>query len=163
MGTIFVGSEAMARREITRGRLRSSYRALFPDVYIPRIGAPSLYANTVGAWLWSDCRGVITGRAAAALCTLGQRKIADRTALEQQSPAAVDHRPKRAIHLRRSRRDQRHGRCNNPAHGIRSGAHLDRGATVAHLDSLARATGLIPEHVLPLAESIQGRPWGTAT
>ena len=33
MGTIFVGSEAIARGELTRGRLRAAYRPIFPDMY----------------------------------------------------------------------------------------------------------------------------------
>jgi hypothetical protein len=67
MGTIFLGSEALARGEGTWGQLRSRYRAIYPDVYTPRIAAPSLYANTVGAWLWSGRRAPITGRAASAI------------------------------------------------------------------------------------------------
>lgn len=67
MGTIFLGSEALARGELTRGRLRSAYRPMFPDVYQSRLATPSLYGNTMGAWLWSKRRAVVTGRAAAAL------------------------------------------------------------------------------------------------
>ena len=48
MGIIFLGSEALARGEISRGRLRSAYRAIYPDVYMPSVGEPSLYANTMG-------------------------------------------------------------------------------------------------------------------
>lgn len=66
MGTIFLGSESLARGELTRGRLRSAYRPIFPDVYQPRIAETSLYDKTMAAWLWSKRRGVITGRAAAA-------------------------------------------------------------------------------------------------
>ena len=66
MGTIFLGSEALARGELTRGRLRSAYRPIFPDVYQSRLATPSLYGNTMGAWLWSKRRAVVTGRAAAA-------------------------------------------------------------------------------------------------
>src|SRR6478672_13862402 len=67
MHTVFLGSEALANREVTRGQLRWKYRALYPNVYTPRIATPSLYANTVGAWLWSGRRAPITGRAASAL------------------------------------------------------------------------------------------------
>ena len=67
MRTVFLGSEALANNEVTRGQLRWKYRPLYPNVYTPRIAAPSLYANTVGAWLWSDRRALITGRAASAM------------------------------------------------------------------------------------------------
>ena len=56
MAVVFVGSEALARKEVTMGQLRWKYRALYPNVYTPRIAPPSLYANTVGAWLWSGRR-----------------------------------------------------------------------------------------------------------
>lgn len=48
MGTIILGSEAIDRGEVSRQGLRSAYRAIFPDVYIPAVAEPSLYANTVG-------------------------------------------------------------------------------------------------------------------
>jgi hypothetical protein len=67
MDRVFLGSEAIASGNITRGQLRSRYRAIYPDVYEPKAVKPSLHANTTGAWLWSKRRGVITGRAAAAL------------------------------------------------------------------------------------------------
>jgi hypothetical protein len=43
MGTIFLGSEAIDRDEVTWGQLRWKYRAIYPDVYTPRIAEPSLY------------------------------------------------------------------------------------------------------------------------
>lgn len=67
MKSVFLGGEAIASGAITRGQLRSRYRAIYPNVYEPKLVEPSLYANTVRAWLWSKRRGVITGRAAAAL------------------------------------------------------------------------------------------------
>ena len=42
MGTIFLGSEAIDRDELTWGQLRWKYRAIYPDVYTPRIAGPSL-------------------------------------------------------------------------------------------------------------------------
>ena len=67
MDEVFIGSAALARGGLTRGRLRWHYRAIFPDVYVPKLVAPSLAQNTFGAWLWSGRNGVITGRAAAAM------------------------------------------------------------------------------------------------
>jgi hypothetical protein len=67
MGTIFLGSEAIDRDEVTWGQLRWKYRAIYPDVYTPRMAEPSLYTNTVGAWLWSGRKAPVTGRAASAL------------------------------------------------------------------------------------------------
>jgi hypothetical protein len=62
---VFVGSAALTRGGLTRGRLRWNYRAIFPDVYVRKLVGPSLEQTTVGAWLWSGRSGVITGRAAA--------------------------------------------------------------------------------------------------
>jgi hypothetical protein len=67
MREVFIGSSALARGGLTRGRLRWNYRAIFPDVYIAKFALPSLDLRTIGAWLWSGRDGVIAGRAAAAL------------------------------------------------------------------------------------------------
>lgn len=48
MDDVFIGSEAAANGTLTRGRLRSNYRPLFPDVYIAREAIPSLAHRTVG-------------------------------------------------------------------------------------------------------------------
>ena len=63
----FIGSEVLARGILTRGQLRWNYRPIFRDVYLTKDVTPSLNDMTVGAWLWSGRRAVITGRAAAAL------------------------------------------------------------------------------------------------
>src|SRR6185437_1662147 len=64
---VFIGSAALANGELTRGRLRWNYRAIFPDIYTSKRIAPSLRLRTIGAWLWTGRGGVIAGRAAAAL------------------------------------------------------------------------------------------------
>ena len=67
MREVFIGSRALAKGQLTRGALRWNYRAIFPDVYAPKTVAPSIRRNSLGAWLWSGSKGVITGRAAAAM------------------------------------------------------------------------------------------------
>ncbi|MGV0745510.1 hypothetical protein [Mycolicibacterium sp. XJ870] len=158
MGTIFVGSEALARGELTRGRLRSAYRPIFPDVYQPRIAEPSLYRNTVGAWLWSKRRGVITGRAAAALH--GAEWV------DEDAPIELiwrNNRPPRGIITHNDRFT-----CDDVVEingmavvtlqraALDLGRFLPRGTAVAHLDALARATGLTADHVAPLTEDFKG-------
>jgi very-short-patch-repair endonuclease len=158
MGIIFLGSQALARGEITRGRLRSSYQALYPDVYMPRIGTPSLYEYTVGAWIWSGCRGVITGRAAAALH--GARWVDDRSPIEL---LWNNNHPPRGIIARNERftcdevvemNDMAVATIQRTAFDL--GRHLKLGSAVAHLDALARATGLKLEHVTPLVDLYKG-------
>jgi hypothetical protein len=67
MNEVFVGSEVLGRGGLTRSRLRWNYRSIYPDVYVLNDVAPSLRLHTVGAWLWSGRRGIVAGRAAAAL------------------------------------------------------------------------------------------------
>lgn len=67
MEAAVLGSEAVASGVITRGQLRWNYRAIYPDVYIPRDITPTMRTKAYAAWLWSRRRGVVTGRAAAAL------------------------------------------------------------------------------------------------
>lgn len=158
MGPVFLGSEALARGELTRGRLRAAYRPIFPDVYQLRIAEPSLYANTMGAWLWSKRRGVITGRAAAALH--GAKWVDENAPMEL---IWKNHRPPQGIvtHNDRFTCDDVVEIDGMPVTTIQRtaldlGRFLPRGAAVAHLDALARATGLTADHVLPLAEDFRG-------
>lgn len=158
MRTIFIGSEALARGEITRGRLRSGYRAIFPDVYMPRIGEPTLYANTVAAWLWSRGRGVITGRAAAALH--GALWVDACTPVELLWKNC---RPPEGIIARADRYT-----CDDVVEidgmavasvertAFDLGRHLRRDIAISHLDALARATGLAPQDVLFVAARYRG-------
>lgn len=158
MGTVFLGSEAIARGAITRGQLRSRYRAIYPDVYEPKVVEPSLHANTVGAWLWSKRRGVITGRAAAALH--GALWVDETTPVELlwqncNPPPGIICRDERFTC------DEVVEIDNMAVTTIQRtafdlGRHLPRLNAVQHLDALARATGLQAEHVLPLADQYTG-------
>jgi hypothetical protein len=65
----FAGAEAIGAGELTRGQLRWNHIAVHPGVYLPNGAERTLYLNTVAAWLWTARRGVIAGRAAAALHT----------------------------------------------------------------------------------------------
>ncbi|MDT5081991.1 MAG: hypothetical protein QOJ80_6628 [Mycobacterium sp.] len=158
MSTVFLGSEAIAQNQVTWGQLRSRYRAIYPDVYTPRIAQPSLYANTLGAWLWSGRRAPITGRAASAMH--GSLWV------DEMAPVELmwrnDHPPAGII----TRNE--HFTCEDVVEidGIsvatpqRSayelGRYLPRDAAVAHLDALSRATGLAADHVAPLIERYKG-------
>jgi hypothetical protein len=65
--TVFIGSEAIATRKLTRHELRTDYRRLHPDVYAPKRATLTLDDHITAAWLWSRRRGVVCGLAAAAL------------------------------------------------------------------------------------------------
>ena len=62
-----IGSEELRRGTLTRNDLRRGHRALFPDVYLANQVELSAGIRARAAWLWSDRRGVIAGRSAAAL------------------------------------------------------------------------------------------------
>ncbi|UBV23222.1 hypothetical protein H8Z59_08825 [Mycolicibacterium fortuitum] len=158
MGTIFVGSEALARGELTRGRLRAAYRPIFPDIYTPRMAEPTLYRNTVGAWLWAKRKGIVTGRAAAALH--GANWVAEDAPIEL---IWANNRPPRGIVTHNDRFapdevDEINGMAvTNVARTVLDlGRYLPRRAAVEHLDALARATGLDVQHVVPLTERYAG-------
>jgi hypothetical protein len=158
MERVFLGSEAIAGGAITRGQLRSRYRAIYPDVYEPKVVEPSLYANTFGAWLWSKRRGVITGRAAAALH--GALWV-DETAPVELMWQNCNPPPGIICRDERFSCDEVVEIDNMAVATIQRtafdlGRHLPRGAAVAHLDALARETGLAAEHVLPLTDRYKG-------
>jgi hypothetical protein len=67
MENVFIGSEAVARGELTEFELRRWHRPIFRDVYSPKNHVPSLRDRTTAAWLRSHRRGVVAGIAASAL------------------------------------------------------------------------------------------------
>lgn len=67
MKDVFIGSEAVAQRKLSPYELRSRFRAIYPGIYVPDYATLSLRTRSVGAWLWSQRRGVLAGLAAAAL------------------------------------------------------------------------------------------------
>jgi hypothetical protein len=154
MDEVFVGSAALARGGLTRGRLRWNYRAIFPDVYVRKLVAPSLEQKTLGAWLWSGGNGVVTGRAAAAMH--GALWVGPATPIEMIWRCG---RPPSGIVARNERIDadeimQVHGLLvttpDRTAFDL--ARHLPRDLAVQHLDSLSRATGVATTDALLLAE-----------
>jgi hypothetical protein len=158
MGTVFLASEALARNELTPGQLRWRYREMFPGVYTPRMAQPSLYANTVGAFLWSRRRAAVTGLAAAAVH--GARWIDEGVPIELLS---TNHHPPPGIITRDERlllgeATELDGLIvATPARvAYDLGRHLPRGQAVARLDALSRATGLQAEAVAQLIARNKG-------
>ena len=143
---LIVGSEALACGWLTRGQLRSNYRAIFPDVYLAKTEPSSLHDMTVGAWLWSGRRAAVTGRAAAAVH--GAKWVDDCTPIELLW--YNNHRPPGVVvRNERVRPDEvnatREPTVVTPARaGFDLARHLPRKRAVAHLDALARATGVTP-------------------
>src|ERR1700761_7701427 len=67
MSDVFVGSQAVLQGKLSRYQLRTEYRPIHPNIYLPGWAAPSLRQRSEAAWLWTGRRGVLAGLAAAAL------------------------------------------------------------------------------------------------
>ncbi len=149
MAKVFRGSEALGGGGLTRGRLRWNYRKIHRDVYLPKDAPRTLWDNIRAAWLWSDRRGVIAGRAAAALH--GAKWVDDFTPIELVGP--FNHPPPGII-VRRERisaDDIAHVAglpvTNLARTAFDLGRHLPRAIAVETLDALSAATGITPDDV----------------
>jgi hypothetical protein len=158
MAEPFLGSDALARRLLGRHQLRTQYRAVLPNVYLPKQIKPSLEQRIAAAWLWSGRRGTIAGTAAAALH--GAKWIDENVPVElvHVSPRApqgvVTHRD---VLLEGEMQTLAGRSVTTPERtafdiGRRS---LPRTA-VAGLDALARATGFKVDDVLSIARCHPG-------
>jgi hypothetical protein len=154
MRDVFVGSAALANGGITRARLRWNYRTIFPDIYLDKQTVASLAHRIRGAWLWSGGDGVIAGRAAAALH--GALWVDADTPIEMIWRYG---RPPRGVVVRNERIDGADivdiggMAVTTPERtAFDIARHLPRNLAVAHLDALARATGIIEPQVTLLAD-----------
>jgi very-short-patch-repair endonuclease len=158
MDAPFVGSEALASRSLTPGQLRWNYRPVFPDVYIPKSMDRSLEVMTIGAWLWSGRRALITGRAAAALH--GAKWV------DEDAPVELlwhnNHYPSGIIvRDERFQSDEvaaiRGLAVATPARaGFDLARHLRGVQAIAHLDALARAGGITKQDLMSLVDRYSG-------
>lgn len=158
MRSVILGSQAIKRGELTRGQLRWRYEPLFPDVHVLKGTPRSLYTRTVGAWVWSRERGAITGRAAAAIH--GAKWVRDDVPIEllwkcYDTPDGIIARDDHFLYDDVVEIDDMavvtYERC---AYDL--GRHLFRNEALIYLDSLARATGIRAEHVVPIIERYKG-------
>ncbi len=149
-----IGSEALASGALNRHQLRTRYRAVFPDVYVPEDGSPSLELRTAAAWLWSRRSATVVGAAAAALH--GARWIPDDVPVEL---LYANNRPPQGIVTRRyALADGETQTIDGLPVTTPERTAFDigrRGAVrsaVARLDALARATGFKVDDVLRVAK-----------
>jgi hypothetical protein len=158
MSEPFVGSEALARGLLSRHQLRMRYRAVLPNVYLPKETQPSLQQRIAAAWLWSDRQGTIAGTAAAALH--GAKWIDGNVPVEL---IHLNPRPPQGVLTRRDillagEVQTLAGRAvttpERTAFDI--GRRALRRSAVAQLDALARATGFAVDDVLAVAGRHRG-------
>jgi hypothetical protein len=158
MTDVFVGSQAILHGRLSPYQLRTRFRPIHPDIYVPDWAAPSLRQRSEAAWLWSGRRGVLAGLAASALH--GSNWIDDDEPVEliwrnPHSPAGVITRNQRfdtdeITHVARLL-------VTAPARTAYDLARqLPRVEAVARLDALMRATPFSVEDVLLLAKRHPG-------
>jgi len=159
MSQAFIGAEAV-RGDLTRGQLRWNYTAVHPGVYIPNGTEPTVLLNAVAAWLWTGRKGIIAGRAAAALH--GAKWVNASTPIE----VIAQHGRRRSgviVHEQRIGNDEITYVANMRVTTVSRTAldparHLPRDYAVAHLDALAAATGVTCADAFALAERYRGTP-----
>jgi hypothetical protein len=155
MARVFVGSEAVAARRVTKYDLRARCQRVLPDVYVPKGEPPPLRDRTIATWLWSERQGVISGVAASALH--GAKWVDQDTVIELNLPGRKS-RPGVKI-----REETLLGAEVSSRHGIavtsvaRTAFDLARrgpsGRAVERLDALAAATDFAVDDVLGVAEN----------
>lgn len=158
VASVFRGSEALTSGGLTRGQLRWRYRRIHPDIYLPKDASRTLRDNIRAAWLWSDCKGIVAGRAAAAMH--GARWVDDFAPVELLGP--FNHPPPGVI-VRRERIlaeeviELAGIPVTTPARtAFDLGRHLPRNIAISHLDALSAATGLVEHDVQPLLVRYRG-------
>lgn len=154
----FIGSDAVNAGILRPHQLRSRYRAVFPDVYVPRNQRLSLQQRAVAAWLWSHRRGVLAGTTAAAWH--GSMWVDDRWPIELIWSNA---RPPRGIQthdvrLASGEFDVASGLpVTTPQRtAFDIGRSKPMGTAVTQLDALMRATGVKVVEVAEIADSHRG-------
>lgn len=153
MNAPFIGSEALAAGVLTRGQLRWRYTSAHPRVYLSKNAVATLADNTMAAWLWTGRRGIIAGRAAAALH--GAQWVDDDAPVE----LIAEHGRRRRGVIVREERIRPDEICRIGEFSVTTplrtaldlARFLPREDAVAHLDALAIATGVEAAPVLELA------------
>jgi len=158
MHKVFVGGEALRGGKLSRYQLRTEFRAIYPDIYVPHWTSPSLRMRSEAAWLWSGRRGILAGLAAAALH--GSNWIDDDEPVEliwrnQHSPDGVITRNQRFEDDEVTRVARLP--VTTPARtAFDLGRLLRTGEAVARLDALMRARPFSIEDVLLLTKRHPG-------
>ena len=157
MERAFVGNELL-EGGLTPGQLRWRYRAVHPRIYVPRDAASSIQLDAYAAWLWTDRRGIVSGRAAAAL--RGAQWVVPDTPIEMIAPQG---RPRPGVLIRNQRIDWDEVcmiddlSVTTPTRtALDLARHFARDTAVKYLDALAAATGITAEDVAPLVERYRG-------
>ncbi|WP_309231486.1 DUF559 domain-containing protein [Nocardia sp. SYP-A9097] len=144
---------------MSRWRLRSDYRPIYPDTYLPRGSDTDARSKALAAGCWAKGAGVLVGYSAAALHnTLW---LADHLPAEIAGIAATHAPPGLIIRRDVLAQDEIQlveGVCvATPARtGLDLGRRLPFQRAVAVLDALCRATDITPDDIATLADRHPG-------
>jgi hypothetical protein len=159
VGEPFIGSEAVASGCVTPYALRTRFKAIHRDVYVPRDSEITAVVRARAAWLWSRRRAVVAGRSASALH--GAQWIDNRAPAEilyenRHAPAAIRtwsaHVPDDEVTVVNGMRVTTPART---AFDLACRYPVDEAVTM--IDALARATRLKAAAIELLAERYAGR------
>ncbi|MBP2453695.1 hypothetical protein [Mycolicibacterium lutetiense] len=148
----FIGSEAVEAGHLTRGQLRSRYRPIYRDVYVPREHRICLYDRIVGA-AFASPDTVVAGVAASAIH--GAKWVDDHVPVELI--AAVRRQPGLIVRRETLHEDEATTvegiRVTTPARTVFDlGRHLPRDRAVERMDALMNAYPVDLEDVALIAK-----------
>jgi hypothetical protein len=154
----FIGTEAISEGLLTRGQLRWRHTLAQPGVYLANDAEQTLQARTLATWLCTGRKGVIAGRAAAALH--GAKWVDATTPIE----IIAEHTRRRTgviVHEERIAPDEITHIGELPVTtpvrtALDIARHLPRDIAVQHLDALAAATRVTFDEVIALAQRYCG-------
>ena len=154
----FLGTEALALGAVTRRGLRSRYKPVYRNVYVPKDENLTPAGRAVAAWLWSGRQATAVGFSAAAL--YGTEWI------DPQLPAELYRRNGKPVDGIVIHRDELFDDETCPVRGIPAttpartafdlGRRDRRLRALIAVDALANATRLQSPDVLPLLERHRG-------
>ena len=160
MGEPFIGSEAVARGDVTKSQLCTRYIRLLRDVYIDSGVEVTAALRAKAGWLWARRRGVVAGFSAAALH--GSKWVDDEKTggVNPRQSTPFTGRSRHVVTASRTTRSRSLQAFQSPR---RPGQLLDLGCwyptmtAVAAIDALARATDIKAADVELLAQRYAGR------
>ncbi|MGB3521759.1 MAG: hypothetical protein WBA50_09810 [Mycobacterium sp.] len=154
----FLGTEALAAGSVTRRTLRSRYRSIYRNVYLPNGQELTPVTRAVAGWLWSGRTATVAGLSAAALHR--SRWLDARLPAELNRKAASDAEGI-LIHRERLEPDETcliRGIPTTTAARTAFDLGRNKGLTgaVIRLDALANATRLVADDISALAQRHRG-------
>ena len=140
----FLGTEALARGDVTTRTLVSRHDRVYRNVYVPKSSVLTAADRAVAAWLWSDRQATLAGLSAAAVHGAKWVDPAQPAEVYRRNGKPVDgiliHRDELLDHEVQSRAGMPVTTAARTAFDL--GRRPGRTLAVVRVDALAHATGL---------------------